>query len=97
MNTQLSNVKITTPKDMNSFQEGSLQGDFTFTANIATYYNGAFDKGNTVSSIQTILPLTDAMTVAVTADNINEDGTSNLSITLSNPNDGVKTELVGSS
>ncbi|MFY9089841.1 beta strand repeat-containing protein [Arcobacter aquimarinus] len=97
MNTQLSNVKITTPKDMNSFQEGSLQGDFTFTANIATYYNGAFDKGNTVSSTQTILPLTDAMTVAIDANNINEDGTSNLSITLSNPSDGTKTELIGNS
>ena len=54
-------------------------------------------SGNTVSSIQTILPLTDAMTVAVTADNINEDGTSNISITLSNPSDGTKTELIGKS
>ncbi|MCT7504593.1 Ig-like domain-containing protein [Aliarcobacter cryaerophilus] len=97
MNTQLSNVKITTPKDVNSSQEGTLKGDFTFTANIATYHNGGFNEGNTVSSTQTILPLTDEMTISVTADNINEDGTSNISITLSNPNDGVKTELVGSS
>ncbi|MGE0050702.1 MAG: hypothetical protein AB7S49_04190 [Arcobacter sp.] len=99
MNTELSNVKITTPKDMNSQQEGALKGDFTFTADIVTYHNGGFNNGNTVTLTpeETISPLTDEMTVAVTADNINEDGTSNLSITLSNPSDGTKTELIGNS
>ena len=97
MNTQLSNVKITTPKDVNSSQEGSLQGDFTFTANIATYHNGGFNEGNVVTSTQTILPLTDEMTISIDANNINEDGTTPLTITLSNPNDGTKTELIGNS
>jgi len=99
MNTELSNVKITTPKDVNSQQDGALKGDFTFTADIVTYHNGGFNNGNTVTLTpeETITPLTDEMTVAVTADNINEDGTSNLSITLSNPSDGTKTELIGNS
>ena len=98
MNTQLSDVKITTPKDMNSSQEGSLQGDFTFTANIATYHNGGFNEGNVVTtSTQTILPLTDEMTISIDANNILEDGTTPLTITLSNPNDGTKTELIGNS
>ncbi|MBU3014042.1 cadherin-like domain-containing protein, partial [Poseidonibacter lekithochrous] len=99
MNTVLSQVLITTPKDMNSGQEGDLKGNFTLTADIVTSHNGAFKEGNTVTldPEATISPITDAMTVAVTADNINEDGKSNLSITLSNPSDGTKTELVGSS
>ena len=97
MNTQLADVKITTPKDVNTDQVAPLQGSFIFTADIATHDSGGFKDGNQVTSTQNIAPVTDAMTVAVSADNINEDGRSNLSITLSNPSDGTKTELIGNS
>ncbi|MDX9814751.1 MAG: hypothetical protein RBS91_08855, partial [Sulfurimonadaceae bacterium] len=99
MNTALSQVLITTPKDMNSGQDGALQGNFTLTADIVTSYNGAFKEGNsvTLNPEAPISPVTDEMTVAVSAENIDEDGTSDLYITLSNPSDGTKTELIGNS
>ena len=94
--TKLSTVIVTPPTDMNT--GGAKDGQMTFSATISTFDGGTFKSGTGIPSYtETIIPVTDKMTVAVTADNINEDGTSNLSITLSNPSDGSKTELIGSS
>ncbi|MGE3591664.1 MAG: beta strand repeat-containing protein, partial [Arcobacter sp.] len=92
MSTQLSDVLITTPKDMNT--GGDIDGQFTFTATITSYDQDVYNNGNEVSSIQDIAPITDKMTITVDASNILEDDTSALTITLSNPNDGSKTELL---
>ena len=95
--TKLSTVIVTPPTDMNT--GGAKDGQMTFSATISTFDGGTFKEGMGISPAyaETIIPVTDAMTVAVTADNINEDGTSNLSITLTNPSDDTKTELVGNS
>ncbi|MGJ0288569.1 hypothetical protein, partial [Aliarcobacter cryaerophilus] len=97
MNTKLSNVKITPPKDVNSEQVGSLKGDFTFKANIATHHNGTYNGGNSVDGLNTITPVTDEMTIAINVANTNEDTATPITITLSNPSDGSKTELIGNS
>ena len=94
--TKLSTVIVTPPTDMNT--GGAKDGQMTFSATISTFDGGTFKSGTGIPSYtETIIPVTDKMTVAVTADNINEDATSNLSITLSNPNDGSKTELLSNS
>ncbi|WP_198304790.1 Calx-beta domain-containing protein [Arcobacter vandammei] len=105
MNTKLSNVKITPPKDVNSSQgvgkneDGiDLKGDMKFTATIATHHNGTYNKGNKVEVTNTITPVTDEMTVKVEATGtLKEDTPVDLKITLSNPSDATKTELVGNS
>jgi len=93
---KLSTVIVTPPTDMNT--GGDKDGKMTFSATISTFDGGTFAKGTGIDDYtQDIIPVTDAMTVAVSADNINEDGTSNISITLTNPNDGTKTELLNNS
>ncbi|PRM90889.1 hypothetical protein CJ671_00700 [Aliarcobacter cryaerophilus] len=89
------NIEITPPKDVNT--GGHFNGTMTISGTISSTNGAASHQGATVDQNLNILPVTDAMTVAVTADSINEDGTSNLSITLSNPSDGSKAVLVGSS
>lgn len=54
MSTQLSDVLITTPKDMNT--GGDIDGQFTFTATITSYDQDVYNNGNEVSSIQDIAP-----------------------------------------
>lgn len=98
MNAQLADIKITTPKDVNTLQVAPLQGSFTFTADIATNHDGGFNKGNQVTSTQDIAPVTDEMTVTVTtAGTLKEDAPVDLKITLTNPSDATKTLLVGDS
>ncbi|WP_418180733.1 Calx-beta domain-containing protein [Aliarcobacter lanthieri] len=90
--TKLSNVIVTPPKDMNT--GGDIDGKMTFSATISTYDGGTFKEGTAINNHQNdITPVTDKMTITITADNINEDGTSTININLSNPSDGSKTEL----
>ena len=91
--TKLSTVIVTPPTDMNT--GGNKDGKMTFSATISTYDGGTFVSGQGINYEENILAVTDEMTISINANNINEDGTSNLSITLSNPNDGNKTELIG--
>lgn len=91
--TKLSTVILTPPTDMNT--GGNKDGKMTFSATISTYDGGTFVSGQGINYEENILAVTDEMTISINANNINEDGTSNLSITLSNPNDGNKTELIG--
>lgn len=107
MNTKLSNVKITPPKDVNSLQEGSLKGDFTITATIATSHNGTFKDGTGVVNNEnpsepgfknTITPVTDPMKIEIeTSGTLKEDEPINLTIKLSNDSDKTKATLVGDS
>ncbi|WP_151951562.1 Calx-beta domain-containing protein [Aliarcobacter butzleri] len=101
----LSNVIVTPPANKNSEQVGALKSDMTFTATISNHTNdGTYKEGQGIVNANPslpgytnpITPVTDEMTVAITAPSINEDGTSNITINLSNPKDGSKTVLVGS-
>lgn len=90
--TKLSNVIVTPPKDMNT--GGDINGKMTFSAMISTWDGGTFKEGTPINNHQNdITPVTDPMTVTITANNINEDGTSIININLSNPSDGTKTVL----
>lgn len=94
--TRLSNVIVTPPKDMNT--GGDKDGQMTFSATIVTSDNGTFKDGTPINNhTNPITPVTDEMTVAVNVANTNEDTAAPLTITLSNPSDGTKTELIGNS
>ncbi|WP_418185695.1 Calx-beta domain-containing protein [Aliarcobacter vitoriensis] len=89
---KLSEVIVTPPKDMNT--GGVKDGKMTFSATISTFAGGVFKEGTAINSHENdITPVTDPMTVTITAGNINEDGTSIININLSNPSDGTKTVL----
>lgn len=89
---KLSNVVVTPPKDMNT--GGDINGKMTFSATISTFDGGVFKEGTAINNHENdITPVTDPMTVTITANNINEDGTSTININLSNPSDGSKTNL----
>ncbi|GAB1467099.1 hypothetical protein MASR2M54_25990 [Aliarcobacter cryaerophilus] len=90
--TKLSNVIVTPPKDMNT--GGNIDGKMTFSATISTFDGGVFKEGTAINNhTNNITPVTDEMTIKITANNIDEDGTSNIKINLSNPSDGNKTEI----
>ncbi|MGJ0320459.1 Calx-beta domain-containing protein [Aliarcobacter cryaerophilus] len=106
--TKLSNVIVTPPADMNT--GGDKNGQMTFSATISTWDNGTYKKGTSIgqgddasntdyvsSYTNHITPVTDEMTIAINVTDTNEDATTSLTITLSNPNDGSKTELIGNS
>lgn len=90
--TKLSNVIVTPPKDMNT--GGDTDGKMKFNATISTFDGGVFQQGTPINNHENnITPVTDHMTITITANSINEDGTSNININLSNPSDGSKTSL----
>ncbi|MDY0117188.1 MAG: hypothetical protein RBR59_06405, partial [Sulfurimonadaceae bacterium] len=89
------NIEITPPKDMNT--GGDIHGKMTISGTISSTNGAASHQGATVPQDLTILPVTDAMTIAVEVANTAEDVATNLKITLSNPNDGSKTELLDNS
>ncbi|PRM97926.1 hypothetical protein [Aliarcobacter cryaerophilus] len=91
---ELNNVQILLPKDVNSKQDAPLKSDFNITGTISVTKGGSsYQSGEAKIEDREIAPVTDAMTVTITANSINEDGTSNININLSNPSDGSKTEL----
>ena len=108
INTALSNVIVTPPKDMNT--GGDKNGQMTFNATIVTSQDGTYKKGTSIGKgddasntnfVDTykndITPVTDEMTIAINVADTNEDAATSLTITLSNPNDGSKTTLIGNS
>ncbi|MCT7534842.1 hypothetical protein N5T95_04825, partial [Aliarcobacter cryaerophilus] len=108
INTALSNVIVTPPKDMNT--GGDKNGQMTFNATIVTSQDGTYKKGTSIGKgdddsntnfVDTykndITPVTDKMTIAINVADTNEDAATSLTITLSNPNDGSKTTLIGNS
>jgi hypothetical protein len=67
----------------------------TFTASIATHHSGTFHQGNEIEYEEYILPVTDDMTIAVSASDTNEDTDVDFSVTLTNDADGANTQLIG--
>lgn len=96
---KLDQIKVHLPADKNSSQDTG-SGKFLemkFTATIQNESAGRYNAGTSVADTNTtnILPVSDEMTIAISVANTNEDTATALSITLSNPNDGNKTELIG--
>jgi hypothetical protein len=90
---KLSSVTITPPANIND-SDNSTQS-MSFIATIATHHNGTFHQGNTINYSESILPVTDEMTIAVNANDTDEDTDVNFSVVLSNDADGINTELIG--
>ncbi len=94
---KLSNIKIELPKDMNT--GGDKNGQFTFDATISTWDGAKYHDGVGIKDYkEDITPVTDKMTIKVEATGtLKEDTPVDLKITLSNPSDATKTELIGNS
>lgn len=93
---ELNKVQIILPKDKNSGQptDGDLYAKFNITGTISTTKGGSsYQSPEAKIEDRDIKPVTDKMTITITANNIDEDGTSNIKINLSNPSDGSKTEI----
>ena len=91
--SKLSSVIVTPPANVND--TSSSTESMTFTATIATYDGGTFNAGNTISYEESILPVTDDMTIAISATDINEDEPSDFTITLSNDVDTITSIIDG--
>lgn len=95
---ELNKVQIILPKDKNSGQDAPLNSKFDITGNISVTKGGSsYQSAEAKIEDREIKPVTDPMTITITANNIDEDGASTININLSNPNDGSKTELIGNS
>ena len=89
---KLSAVVVTPPADLND--SDNTTKSMTFTATVATQDSGTFYDGNTINYEESILPVTDDMTIAIATNDTLEDTATNFTITLSNDADGVNTKLV---
>lgn len=96
---KLDQIKVHLPADKNSSQDSGSDKflQMKFTATIQNESAGRYNAGTSVAdtNITNILPVSDEMTIAIAVNNTTEDTATALSITLSNPNDGNKTELIG--
>ncbi|RBQ28730.1 Calx-beta domain-containing protein [Aliarcobacter vitoriensis] len=92
--TELNKVQIILPKDKNSQQVGDLKESFSITGTISTTKDGtSYQSPESKIENRDIIPVTDKMTISITASDIDEDGKTNVSINLSNPSDATKTIL----
>ena len=89
------NIEITPPKDVNT--GGHFDGKMTISGTISSTNKAASHQGATVEQDLNITSVTDKMTIDIAVSDTNEDITTNLTITLSNPSDGSKAALVGNS
>lgn len=97
---RLDQVKVNLPADKNSSQDGGKFLEMKFSAKIENESAGRHNSGTGITEVESttnILPVTDEMTIAIGINStINEDSSKvPLNITLTNPNDATKTELVG--
>ncbi|MGJ0330576.1 hypothetical protein NG751_01640 [Aliarcobacter cryaerophilus] len=98
---KLDQIKVHLPADKNSSQDSGSDKflEMKFTATIQNESAGRYNAGTSVADTNktAILPVSDEMTIAIAVANTTEDTATPLTITLSNPNDGNKTELIGNS
>ncbi|MCT7524464.1 hypothetical protein N5T77_05380 [Aliarcobacter cryaerophilus] len=96
---KLDQIKVHLPADKNSSQDNTSDKflQMKFTATIQNESAGRYKAGTSVADTNKtdILPVSDEMTIAINVANTTEDTAAALTITLSNPNDGNKTELIG--
>jgi len=90
--TALSSVTIRPSENVNDTDSSTKS--MSFTATIATNDNGTYYQGNTINYEESILPVTDDMTIDIATSSTNEDTATNFSITLNNPADAENTRLI---
>lgn len=89
----LTSATVTLPADYNSFNNADSD-KFTMNATMTTY-DGVTQNNQNLTISKPIYPVTDPMSVAVTGATTTEDSTQAFTVTLTNPNDGVNTQLIG--